>query len=534
MALFLSRRPFHRLAALIVAGAMFLNPLVSVAGQLMGKDPTAGALGGLSEGILSNLIPGDFEQRMNTNLPFGNALYTGATALAAGVIAEATGHDGVTAARAAQNAAVNNTLSDKRVEDYTDCVAKRGVPACSGMRQELDALSRVSNEQLAKSCSGADISCQQQLRYARDFLDNSRFDDPQTRALFADDLAATQKVFDLYGGQYRAPTPPPGVMDILGTLFGGGDMPKSGNTLDYATGFGKSALNMVLTQAGGVYGDLLYTMPPGVFGYDQYAADSPFEVPLTSREELRGSQVLAATLLVGSLVGPKLWGGRAAVPEANSVPPSVLSGETGLIGSLTTTGFPAYATTPWRVGETGTLLSELAGYGGGTVPYVAVGAAVDYAWLAGQSLAGLGGSQAVITLGSGLRLGEAANALDWSRISSRTGGNAAEHVTINHSALSLTKPDQGVFYGNPVSSIEDAWSIAQQIDLKPVTAGGVDIYVVPRPNSGYAGGMGGQLGNYDYVTIITDAGTNRVITAYTSGGTPPLPKVNYDFLLGNP
>jgi filamentous hemagglutinin len=98
------------------------------------------------------------------------------------------------------------------------------------------------------------------------------------------------------------------------------------------------------------------------------------------------------------------------------------------------------------------------------------------------------------------------------------------HVTENHGSLSLTKPNQGVVYGNPVFTMEDAWLIAQQRAIKPITVGNRDIYVVSRPNSGYAGGMGGQLENYNHVTIITETGTNRVVTGYPSGGTPPLPK----------
>jgi filamentous hemagglutinin len=94
--------------------------------------------------------------------------------------------------------------------------------------------------------------------------------------------------------------------------------------------------------------------------------------------------------------------------------------------------------------------------------------------------------------------------------------------------LSLTKPNQGVFYGNPVATTEEAWVIAQQNGLKPITVGNRDIYVVPRPNSGYAGGMGGQLGNYDHVTLITEAGSSRVVTAYPSGGTAPLELLKND------
>ena len=122
--------------------------------------------------------------------------------------------------------------------------------------------------------------------------------------------------------------------------------------------------------------------------------------------------------------------------------------------------------------------------------------------------------------------------LDWSRISARTGGDAAEHITLNHGTLSFTKPNQGVFYSNPVSVVDDAWAIAQQNNLKPVTVGNRDFYVVPRPNSGYAGGMSGQLQNFDYVTIITESGTPRIVTGYPSGGTPPLPK-GYNFLIGD-
>lgn len=119
--------------------------------------------------------------------------------------------------------------------------------------------------------------------------------------------------------------------------------------------------------------------------------------------------------------------------------------------------------------------------------------------------------------------------LDWGRISRRTGGDTAEHIRMNHGSLSLTKPAQGVFYGKPISVVEDAWSIANQSGMRPVTIGNRDFYIVPRANSGYAGGMGGQLENLDHVTIITEAGSSRVVTAHP--GTPPMPR-GYDWLLG--
>jgi hypothetical protein len=122
--------------------------------------------------------------------------------------------------------------------------------------------------------------------------------------------------------------------------------------------------------------------------------------------------------------------------------------------------------------------------------------------------------------------------LDWSRTSPRTGGDAAHHVMQNHGSLSLTKPNQGVFYGDPIAATEGAWATAQRVGTQPVTVGNRDIYIVGRPNSGYSGGYSGQLDNLDYITLITETGSNRVVTAFPSGGTPPIPK-GYQWISGN-
>jgi hypothetical protein len=108
--------------------------------------------------------------------------------------------------------------------------------------------------------------------------------------------------------------------------------------------------------------------------------------------------VLAA-MLAGKLV-PGVLSGTSKAP--------LLADETGLIKSLTTTGYPTYATTSWRVSSSAdTLLAELTmGYGGlsGTSLTAGVpGAAIDYAWLGGKTLTALGAPETVIPLGSGLR-----------------------------------------------------------------------------------------------------------------------------------
>ncbi|MBI3819718.1 MAG: hypothetical protein HY286_13565 [Planctomycetes bacterium] len=115
-----------------------------------------------------------------------------------------------------------------------------------------------------------------------------------------------------------------------------------------------------------------------------------------------------------------------------------------------------------------------------------------------------------------------AASLDWSVIS-KTGETRAEHVIAQHGAMNLQKEVQGVFYSNPVGSINEAWSIAQRQRIQPIATGGVDIYLIPRANSGYAGGFSGKLRNLDDVTIITKRGTSSIITGFPGNGLP-LPK----------
>jgi RHS repeat-associated protein len=117
------------------------------------------------------------------------------------------------------------------------------------------------------------------------------------------------------------------------------------------------------------------------------------------------------------------------------------------------------------------------------------------------------------------RTNSASSTLDWS-IVSKSGESRVAHVNAQHGTLNLQKPTQGVFYGDPVNALDDAWRIAQQQGIKPIASGGVDLYVVPRANSGYAGGYLGQRQNLDTVTIITETGTNKIITGYPGNGTP--------------
>ena len=160
----------------------------------------------------------------------------------------------------------------------------------------------------------------------------------------------------------------------------------------------------------------------------------------------------------------------------------------------------------------------LAGAGGGQATSTVTGGAPSNAILSSGNSGNDDGSAA----GQGPSRNTAQQGLDWS-IVSKSGETRADHIVDQHGDLNLNKPIQGVFYGDPVSTVNDAWNTVQQTGIQPVTSGGTDIYVVPRSNSGYAGGYTGQRQNLNSVTIITLRGTNRVITAFPGNGLP-LPK----------
>ena len=103
------------------------------------------------------------------------------------------------------------------------------------------------------------------------------------------------------------------------------------------------------------------------------------------------------------------------------------------------------------------------------------------------------------------------DSLDWSIVKQRTGETRVEHVQ-RHESNNLQKESHGVFYGDAVATIEDAWKNRSNGVIQP--SGSSDVYIIPRANSGYAGGYSGQGQNLDYVTIVTESNTNRIITGF--------------------
>jgi filamentous hemagglutinin len=113
----------------------------------------------------------------------------------------------------------------------------------------------------------------------------------------------------------------------------------------------------------------------------------------------------------------------------------------------------------------------------------------------------------------GLKCGKKSN-LDWSTVSKK-GETRIDHVN-KHSVNDLQKRQHGVFYGDPVKVTNEAWN--NRTGIKPISNGGTDAYHIPRANSGYSGGYGGQGQNLSHVTIVTKRGTNQIITSFPSFG----------------
>jgi YD repeat-containing protein len=119
--------------------------------------------------------------------------------------------------------------------------------------------------------------------------------------------------------------------------------------------------------------------------------------------------------------------------------------------------------------------------------------------------------------------------LDWSHRNKKQ-ETAAEHIIINHRNMRLDKPNQGIFYGNPITVVEESWESIHRQKIAPVRIKDRDHYIIPRQNSGFAGGYRGQLGNYDHITIITEADSSTIVTAFPSGRTAGIPN-DYQFKL---
>ena len=117
--------------------------------------------------------------------------------------------------------------------------------------------------------------------------------------------------------------------------------------------------------------------------------------------------------------------------------------------------------------------------------------------------------------GSGDGLGE----LDWDTVESSFGETREEHIK-PHTKQNDAKLYHGVFNDtkNYKKIISECWG--KRALVTPI-AGNRDeyIYNIPCANAGYGGGIYDAGVVMDFVTIITRADTNELITAFPSDGT---------------
>jgi hypothetical protein len=122
--------------------------LGATAAKLTGKDPVAGALGGLTAGIIENVIP---EGSINPNNLSDRIQVIAGSSLASGIIANMLGKDENVAMGATKNAIENNYLSPKQLMQVEQAMADcKGNPLCEQqVKQSAQALSASQDLELS-------------------------------------------------------------------------------------------------------------------------------------------------------------------------------------------------------------------------------------------------------------------------------------------------------------------------------------------------------------------------------------------------
>jgi RHS repeat-associated protein len=122
----------------------------------------------------------------------------------------------------------------------------------------------------------------------------------------------------------------------------------------------------------------------------------------------------------------------------------------------------------------------------------------------------------IMMAASGSGSSSSGDKLDWSFVDSE-GETRADHV-MKHAVDDVDKPLHGVFNGNPIDIVNDAWSIKNVQNIKPIDSQGwADVYLIPRASSGWEGGYRGSKNTCDFVTLVMKKGTKMLVTGYPVG-----------------
>ena len=112
--------------------------------------------------------------------------------------------------------------------------------------------------------------------------------------------------------------------------------------------------------------------------------------------------------------------------------------------------------------------------------------------------------------------GKSSGSLDWDAIISKKGETRVRHIN-RHSTPNISRESHGVFNGNAVEMVNEAWE--QRHLVEPISDGmGGKIYNIPFKNAGYESGYVNTGAQMDYITIVTLGDSSELITAFPSFG----------------
>lgn len=112
--------------------------------------------------------------------------------------------------------------------------------------------------------------------------------------------------------------------------------------------------------------------------------------------------------------------------------------------------------------------------------------------------------------------GKSSRKLNWDAIVSKKGETRVDHIN-RHAVPNSTRETHGVFNGNPIDMVNQAWE--QRHLVEPISDGmGGRIYNIPYKNAGYESGYTNTGAQMDYITIVTMDESADLITAFPSFG----------------
>ena len=112
--------------------------------------------------------------------------------------------------------------------------------------------------------------------------------------------------------------------------------------------------------------------------------------------------------------------------------------------------------------------------------------------------------------------GKSSGKLNWDAIVSKKGETRVDHIN-RHAVPNNSRETHGVFNGNPIDMVNDAWE--QRHLVEPISDGmGGTIYNIPYKNAGYESGYINTGAQMDYITIVTLDESTDLIMAFPSFG----------------